>query len=159
MGTEASTTERSPLGPIKVMPNSNATPKSLLICTLTVGGVFLNSTIAQLLLSQNGHPTSLLRFVIWALVYVAVVFGLLRKIRLAYWFGLLIAVLQIVPLVLLATKSSEDLFGKPMPSWYPISLIVSAILGAVILIALLARGSRDFFRATGSDEADIKALA
>jgi hypothetical protein len=118
-------------------------PKSILLALLLLGSFGLNSLIAQILLMQENHKTSWVRFAIWFVIYFAIGLGLHKGNKLAFWFAMIISVMQVVPLVISWLLPMSQLFGQ-MPSWYNYSLFASAALGIALLVVLVLEPTRNF---------------
>jgi hypothetical protein len=88
-----------------------------------------------MLLMQEHHKTSVFGAIIWTGIYFAIGLGLVRKNRSAYIGGIVVSILQIVPVVLSRSQAMSTLFGL-LPSWYIYTVYVSAVLGLVLLISL-----------------------
>jgi hypothetical protein len=123
-------------------------PKSIKLSLWLLVGFCFNSVIAQLLLIHDQIKTSIIGFILWSAIYLAVGISLVKRPKLGYWSALFISVLQTVPLIISWLVPLEQIFRHPMPDWYAYSLCVSATLGVALLAVLTAKPSRDFIFGT-----------
>lgn len=95
-------------------------------------------------MAHRHHRVSAFGLIIWTLLYLMVGVGLAMKHKLAYWGGLIIAGLQIAPIVVYTIVPMHDA-ATPIPPWYWIPMSISAILGLALLIVLCLKQTRNHF--------------
>lgn len=127
----------------------NAIPKSIKTALLILGGICLNSIVAQCLLILEQHKTSVVGLLIWTTVYLLVGIGLAKRNKVAYWAGIVLSFLQLTPLIASWFASFDRLLGKALPYWYPWSLDASAVLGIGLFVTLCVKASRNFIFSKG----------
>jgi hypothetical protein len=129
----------------KVRGRSMTLQPRVILAVCIVGLICLSSLMGQIWLTVEHYKTSLPRLVFWTCIYVAIAWGLLKRKKAAYVSGIILSILQMVPLIISWVIPISKLFGF-LPSWYVYSLYVSAAFGLALLITLLSGGSREFTR-------------
>jgi hypothetical protein len=121
-------------------------PTTVRLAAAFVAALTLNSLVTQMLLIAD-H-----RFLLWSHIvlrigiYSLLVVGLTTGMRESFWCGIFVSILNLALPLLSGLLEGPEL-ARLMPWWDAIPTYACAVLGLGLMASLLARPTRDYFRA------------
>ena len=125
-------------------------PTTIRLAVALLVALCLSSLVAQVLLIADYHRVSWVAFVAWTSIYGALALGLLYGVRISFRCAILVSILQLAPAAIWTFGKPVAFFGA-MPSWYPVSIYGSLVLGLGLLTCVVVRPSREHFHGRSRD--------
>jgi hypothetical protein len=121
-------------------------PTTVRLAAAFVAALTLNSLVTQMLLIADHRFVLWFHIVLRIGIYSLLLVGLTTGMRESFWCGIFVSILNLaLPLLPRLLEGPE--LARLMPWWDPIPTYACAVLGLGLMASLLARPTREYFRA------------